>query len=169
MSAPEFAQVTGTLILAGAERIWRTAARPRALCDTDFMLPQAADPVSVKVNLTAGTGVDIDWKDGHRSTYSFNWLRDACPCALCDEERSKSGRVVGEGVKLAPGALPMFKPAAKPLKADPVGKYAIKFHWNDGHELGIYSWQFLREHCPCAECSGARRGASQPEEARPHS
>ena len=46
----------------------------------------------------------------------------------------------------------MFKEAAKPLSADAVGKYAIKFHWNDGHELGIYSWQFLRDVCPCEEC-----------------
>ena len=54
--------------------------------------------------------------------------------------------------KLAPGALPMFKEAAKPLSAEGVGKYAIKFHWNDGHELGIYSWQFLRDVCPCKDC-----------------
>lgn len=115
-----------------------------------------ADPKSVKVNLTTGTGVVIDWKDGHTSTYSFPFLRDACPCALCDEERSKSGRKPGDPPKLAPGALPMFKAAAKPSNAEPVGKYAIKFLWNDGHELGIYSWQFLRDVCPCAECVAAR-------------
>ena len=50
----------------------------------------------------------------------------------------------------------MFKPAAKPVSAEGVGKYAIKFSWNDGHELGIYSWAFLREWCPCAECKAAR-------------
>ena len=115
-----------------------------------------ADPKSVRVNLTAGTGMEIDWKDGHTSSYSFAWLRDACPCALCDEERDKSGRKVGEAPKPVPGALPMFKPAAKPVGAEPVGKYAIKFRWNDGHELGIYSWDFLRENCPCAECGAVR-------------
>ena len=115
-----------------------------------------ADPKSVKVNLTAGTGVVIEWKDGHTSTYSFPFLRDACPCALCDEERSNSGRKPGDPPKLAPGALPMFKAAAKPNSAEPVGKYAIKFNWNDGHELGIYSWQFLRDVCPCDECKLAR-------------
>ena len=61
------------------------------------------DPKSVKVNLTTGTGVDIEWKDGHRSHYSFPFLRDACPCALCDDERGKSGRKPGEAAKLAPG------------------------------------------------------------------
>jgi DUF971 family protein len=42
------------------------------------------------------------------------------------------------------------------LSAEGVGKYAIKFHWNDGHELGIYSWQFLRDVCPCEECNAQR-------------
>jgi DUF971 family protein len=50
----------------------------------------------------------------------------------------------------------MFKPAVKATSADGVGKYAIKFHFNDGHELGIYSWQFLRDWCPCEECKTAR-------------
>ena len=50
----------------------------------------SADPKSVKVNLTTGTGVDIEWKDGHQSHYPFPFLRDACPCALCDEERGKA-------------------------------------------------------------------------------
>jgi DUF971 family protein len=116
-----------------------------------------ADPKSVKVNLASGTGVDIEWNDGHRSHYSFPFLRDACPCALCNEEREKAGREPGEPTKPAPGTLPMFKPVAKPLSAEGVGKYAIKFHWNDGHELGIYSWEFLREVCPCEDCKTGRK------------
>jgi DUF971 family protein len=115
----------------------------------------ANDPKSVKINLTAGTGMEIEWKDGHRSSYTFKFLRDACPCALCEDERGKSGRKPGEGPKLAPGALPMFKPAAKPVSADAVGKYALRFAWNDNHDLGIYSWAYLREVCPCTECAAA--------------
>ena len=53
----------------------------------------------------------------------------------------------------------MFKAAAKATSAEGVGKYAIKFHWNDGHELGIYSWQFLRDVCPCEECKAAQTAA----------
>jgi hypothetical protein len=62
----------------------------------------------------------------------------------------------GEKPKGKPGELPMFKEAAKPLSAEGVGKYAIKFHWNDSHDLGIYSWQFLRDVCPCEECKTVR-------------
>jgi DUF971 family protein len=115
----------------------------------------ATDPKSVKVNLTKGTGVDIEWGDGHVSHYSFVFLRDACPCAMCNEEREKSHRQPGEKPTLAPGALPMFKPAAKPISAEGIGKYAIRFKWNDDHDLGIYSWKYLREVCPCAECKSS--------------
>jgi DUF971 family protein len=110
------------------------------------------------IHLTAGTGMEIDWKDGHRSVYTFRFLRDACPCALCEDERTKARRLPGEEPKLAPAALPMFKPAVKALAAEAVGKYALKFSWNDKHDLGIYSWFYLREVCPCAACESRRSG-----------
>jgi len=134
---------------------------PDALCDTLTMQsplqsPSAAsDPKSVKVNITTGSGVNIDWNDGHASHYSFVYLRDACPCAMCNDEREKAGRRPGQPTAAAPGVLPMFKATARPVSAEGVGKYAIKFSWNDGHDLGIYSWKLLRELCPCEECTAA--------------
>jgi hypothetical protein len=77
---------------------------------------------------------------------------------MCNEERGQSGRKPGEPPKPAPGALPMFKPAAKPVSAEGMGKYAIRFKWNDDHDLGIYSWKLLREICACEECKSARLG-----------
>ena len=115
-----------------------------------------ADPKFIKVNTTAGTGVDIDWKDGHVSHFTFQWLRDACPCATCDEERKKTNRRPGEPVQQAASLLPLFKEKLRPKEVQSVGKYAIKFSWNDSHDLGLYSWKFLREICPCVECKGAR-------------
>ena len=56
----------------------------------------------------------------------------------------------------------MFKAAAKPVSAEGVGKYAIRFKWNDGHELGIYSWQWLRQICPCEECRAAKLVGNNP-------
>jgi prepilin-type processing-associated H-X9-DG protein len=126
-------------------------------CDTENMAV-SADPKSVKVNISTGSGMDIVWADGHVSHYPFSYLRLACPCALCDEERGKTGRNPGDPEKTKPGELPMFKPAAKPVSAEGVGRYAIRFSWNDNHDLGIYSWTFLREWCPCEECKAARAG-----------
>ncbi len=133
------------------------------LCDTEIMRTELnAEPRKVKVHLTEGTGMDIEWKDGHRSSYSFQYLRDACPCALCNEERVKENREPDEPKAPKAGALPMFKPAPKPVSAEGVGKYAIRFTWNDGHEHGIYSWEFLREFCACADCRARRRGMKAP-------
>ena len=36
-----------------------------------------------------------------------------------------------------------------------VGRYAIQFTWSDGHSTGIYSFDTLREICPCSECAPA--------------
>ena len=131
------------------------------------IMDPVADPKSVKVNVTTGTGMEIEWKDGHQSAYSFPFLRDACPCALCNEERERDGRQPGDPLKPVAGALPMFKAAARPTEVKPVGKYAITFHWNDGHEHGIYSWMYLRDHCPCGECK-ARRAMEAPTAGKPN-
>jgi DUF971 family protein len=119
-------------------------------------MPSSAQPKSVDVNVTAGTGVVIEWADGHRSSYPFQYLRDACPCALCNEERDKSGRQPGEAPGQAAAALPLFRPALRPTQTEAVGRYAIRFTWNDGHQHGIFAWDYLREICPCAECKRAR-------------
>ena len=43
----------------------------------------AVTPAKVRVQQSTGEGLEIDWKDGHRSRWGFVWLRDACPCATC--------------------------------------------------------------------------------------
>ena len=116
-------------------------------------LPYAAiQPEHVRVNQTEGTGVEIDWKDGHKSRWTFAWLRDACPCATCVEEREVSGREPGQPKAQPKTALPMYKAPVRPKQARPVGRYAISFDWNDGHTSGIYSWHYLRSICRCSSC-----------------
>ena len=29
-----------------------------------------------------------------------------------------------------------------------VGNYALQFHWDDGHNAGIYTWDYLYRLCP---------------------
>ena len=113
---------------------------------------EAIDPEHVRVNQTEGTGVEIVWKDGHTSQWTFAWLRAACPCAMCIEEREADGREPGQQKPEPKTALPMFKPAVRPKKAQAVGRYAISFDWNDGHSSGIYSWHYLRSVCNCDTC-----------------
>jgi DUF971 family protein len=115
----------------------------------------AVTPEKVRVLLTEGKGLEIDWADGHRSAWAFKWLRDACPCATCKEERNQEGRKPGQPKKKAADLLPMYTPPAKPASAQAVGRYAIQFNWLDGHTSGIYSWDYLRRQCQCRECTFA--------------
>lgn len=117
---------------------------------------EAVTPAKVRVLKTEGTGVEIEWKDGHKSAWNFAWLRHACPCATCHDEREKSGRAPGIPKPKPQSLLPMYEAPPRPESVTPVGKYAISFHWNDGHTSGIYSWDYLRRHCLCEECREAQ-------------
>ncbi len=122
----------------------------------DKRLPRTSvTPAKVRVLLTEGKGLEIDWADGHRSAWSFAWLREACPCAICIEERAQQGRKPGQPKTKSAQLLPMYTPPAKPGSVQPVGRYAIQFNWLDGHNGGIYSWEYLRRVCQCKECTFA--------------
>ncbi len=91
----------------------------------------------------------ITWQDGHRSVYELKWLRLNCPCAECDEQRRQE--------QDASSFLPLRPaPSFEITNAQLVGQYAIQFTWADGHTHGIYSFEWLRAHCPCPECTAQR-------------
>ena len=51
----------------------------------------------------------------------------------------------------------MFKPKVRAQSASQVGNYAVQINFNDGHNTGIFSYDYLRSVCPCAECAAAFR------------
>ena len=87
--------------------------------------------------------VRIRWKDGHESLYTGYALRVGCRCAICVDEISGDKR------------LREISNDVRPLSIDPVGRYAIRFHWSDGHSAGIYPFEQLRQLCPCPICADA--------------
>ncbi len=117
---------------------------------------EAVTPAKVRVLLSEGKGLEIDWADGHKSAWSFAWLREACPCATCVEQRALEGRKPGEAQAKKTELLPMYAPPVKPSSAHAVGRYALEFAWSDGHRAGIYSWEYLRRNCQCGECRFVR-------------
>jgi len=131
-------------------------------------------PASVKVHVSSGAGVDITWADDHSSHYDFAYLREECPCAMCNDERQKKAlgqqkdmQLKKENASLAAAPplssplLPMFKPKLTAKAAHAVGNYALQIDFNDGHATGIFSFDFLRTICPCEAC--AREYRSNPE------
>ncbi len=93
----------------------------------------------------------VEWSDGHLSAYRYQNLRDRCPCATCTGAEGGPARA-----QTTSNPLPMFKQAPRPMRVEMVGRYAVQIYWNDGHSTGIYTFQYLRDLCPCAECAALR-------------
>ncbi len=100
-------------------------------------------PEIAEITRPSTSEVRILWKDGHESLYTGHALRVGCRCALCVDEMSGNKRLREESISKD----------VRPLQIDPVGRYAIRFQWSDGHSTGIYTFELLRELCPCPICA----------------
>jgi DUF971 family protein len=119
-------------------------------------------PASVKAHVTSGAGVDITWSDTHASHYDFAYLREQCPCAMCNDERQKKNDAPQPAAPvLSSPLLPMFKPKLTARAAQAVGNYALQIDFTDGHATGIYSFDYLRTICPCEACAREFRSSSE--------
>lgn len=79
--------------------------------------------------------ISIEWSDEKETSYNAAELRRACPCAACVNEWT------GEKI-LEPGSI------AEDINFSHisiVGRYALNFHFSDGHDTGIFSFKFLRD------------------------
>ena len=82
-----------------------------------------------------GSALRIDWADGTHSVLRPFDLRVACPCAGCVDELT---------------GKPLLDPARVHADIYPeaihyVGRYALQFMWSDGHNTGIYPFEYLRQ------------------------
>ncbi len=88
----------------------------------------------------------VVWDDGHESYYPLEDLRRGCPCASCSGEPDLFGR-------LAKGPAQVYRSESFQLRSiEQVGNYALQPNWVDGHDYGIWTFDRLRDYCPCEEC-----------------
>lgn len=89
----------------------------------------------------------ITWGDEHESRYELDGLRRSCPCATCQG---------GHGnMKDTFDPMLMKLPALQTwqiTQLEAIGHHALRIHWNDGHNAGMYRWEALRLACPCETC-----------------
>jgi DUF971 family protein len=108
----------------------------------------------VRLNLKKDEKLEIEWRDGRKSTYSITYLRTMCPCAVCKGVRGGYGGhppAIGAVVpkKTSLTILPgNYSAPLSALKAELVGNYALRIDWSDDHGSGIYSFDYLREISP---------------------
>lgn len=78
----------------------------------------------------------IQWEDDQlQATFSCRELRLVCPCAACVDEDT--------GIRtLNPDRV---APDVSLKLVEAVGRYAVAFHFSDGHNTGLYNYQYLRQ------------------------
>ncbi len=78
--------------------------------------------------------LDIFWDNGETKSIKLNILRNACPCAICAAEKNEWSKTY----------IPLFTlEQLKISKINVVGTYAIGIEWADGHNTGLYDFEYL--------------------------
>jgi DUF971 family protein len=72
---------------------------------------------------------EVQWSDGTQSVLPHEILRGYCPCATC---QGHSGQITYQ----PGGSLDL-------VEIHRVGNYALGLRWADGHDSGIYSFDYL--------------------------
>jgi DUF971 family protein len=85
-----------------------------------------------------GREIAIGWSDGVETYFPMELLRAASPSAENIGERDILGNQYGgDGPKQFPGVTV--------LGWEPVGNYALRFTFSDGHGSGLYTFDYLRK------------------------
>lgn len=93
-----------------------------------------SEPVPAEIKLrTASRVLEVSFGDGSRFQLPFEYLRVHSP----------SAEVQGHG----PGqeVLVLGKESVGIRAVDPVGQYAVKLVFDDGHDTGLFTWKYLYE------------------------
>jgi len=89
-------------------------------------------PTAIKLR-TVSRILEVHFDDGTQFELPFEYLRVFSPSA------EVTGHGVGEGV------LQTGKEAVTISRIEPVGNYALRLHFDDGHNTGLYSSTVLHE------------------------
>jgi DUF971 family protein len=93
-----------------------------------------SDPVATELRLRRLSRLlEVSFADGSRFELPFEYLRVSSP----------SAEVKGHG----PGqeVLVTGKEQVGITGVEPVGQYAVKLVFDDGHDTGLYTWKYLYE------------------------
>lgn len=84
-----------------------------------------------------GRELAVQWNDGVETYFDLEFLRRACPCAACGGEPDVLGNIERPHVTYNDESFQL-------TGFNIVGGYALQPRWGDGHETGLYTFQYLR-------------------------
>lgn len=86
-----------------------------------------------------GRELAVRWDDGSEGYLSLETLRRRCPCAGCRGEIDALGQLHKGPDK------PLTAASFELVRIESVGGYAIQPVWADGHQSGLFSFDYLRQ------------------------
>ena len=92
------------------------------------------DPAPQAIDRAPDGSLSIRWDDGARTVAAARDLRLGCPCAFCVDE------MTGQRT-LDPARVPQDLSIQQ---IAPVGNYAVRVTFSDGHQTGLFDWRLLR-------------------------
>ena len=113
------------------------AGKVQANLDAAAALDTTPEPVEI-VHDKERDLIRIRWSDENTTLYTREGLRGWCPCAACQGHGGQRNFVAVSDPKLA--------------GVEGVGRYAIRFMWEDGHSTGMYPYSYLLEIADFPEC-----------------
>jgi DUF971 family protein len=113
--------------------------RHRVIAPDRNIVTMAVDLPPRHLHLDRDQGLTIEWPDGRTVFYPTAWLRRMSPSADARELRKEIDR---NPLTVLPSGGMTDQLRAE--RIEPVGNYAIRIHFNDGHRTGLYSWTYLR-------------------------
>lgn len=83
--------------------------------------------------------IEIQWSDNTSHTHTVAALRTACPCASCREKK----KAQAEKTNILP-VLKIEETLPVDIKSmQAVGNYGYNIEFTDGHDSGIFTFEFL--------------------------
>ncbi len=97
------------------------------------------------LDLARDRGLTVRWSDGTSSFYPIGYLRRMSPSA---DARVLREQLAKNPLTVLPAAPPGSDGPLTASGAELVGNYAIRIRFSDGHNTGLYSWEYLRQIDP---------------------
>ncbi|KAB2671360.1 MAG: DUF971 domain-containing protein [Verrucomicrobia bacterium] len=99
-----------------------------------------------------GQELAVKWDDGTETFVGLETLRRYCPCAGCMGEHDIFGNLYKAPER------PYGPRAFEIVQIRPVGGYAIQPVWGDGHQTGLYTWDWIRRVADARDAEGTQAG-----------
>lgn len=90
-----------------------------------------------RIDKYSETEMLIEWNTGERFALPFREVRFLCPCAHCLDEITGRRKIQRSEVR----------EDIRPAFVQVVGRYALQVTWTDGHQAGVYHFDFLHDLC----------------------